>query len=1043
MPPVACHRTAFRTLAAALIGVTAALLAAVPAGAQDAPLSVSALLVKWRAESGAWTPALSAAQQDEIANALRTGFVASGVVRDGALRIELMPPLPLAQARAALNRLRLDARVLYADVAADSASDRARGSTKAAGLPSPPTDRVIVRYRDADKINAAGPGSAAMQARLDRVAAVAGTPVSFVRTMHDGTHVLRLFQRLPIAQVEAIAERIEAQPDVEFAQPDYIDRIAAVPADPCYASSGSGACSGGFQWDLFEAAGGINMPPAWNVTTGVSNLFVAVVDTGALFNHPDLANRLIGGYDMIISSGFVSSNDGDNRDADASDPGDWNSAGQCGTGSAAASSSWHGSHVAGTIGARANNGAGVAGINWVSRIVPVRALGRCGGFSSDIADGIVWASGSAVPGVPANPNPARVINLSLGGTRSSQTCDAVYQSAINTALANNTVLAVSAGNGNQSASFNTPGNCAGVITVAATGRTGGRASYSNFGSLVEIAAPGGDFALAAPNDLGILSTISSSATSPGALVYSQYYGTSMAAPHVTGVVSLMLSVRPALTPAQVLSKIQTSARAFPVGTGTDCTTLICGAGILDAGAAVAAAAGIASTTTLGASPNPVSVGANVTFTATVTGSGPTGTVRFVDGYAVIAGCAAVALNGTGNVRTALCTTNALGLGAHAIAAEYSGDATNGASQSAAITETVASGSVGTTTGLSSSSNPSIVGASVTLTATVTGSAPTGSVAFADGGTPLAGCTAVTLTGSGNSREAACTTAALALGTHSIVATYAGDVANNGSASAPLSQTVVATPTTTSLASSANPAAAGTTIMFTATVAGNAPTGAVTFFDGVSALAACTSIPLSGAGNSRTAACTIATLSVGAHPMVATYSGNSANQGSSSAPLAQSVTAGAPPRKSRDFEGNGITDILWRDDVSGTTALWLMNGTAAAGTSTLITDPDWTPTHTGFFDADNDADIVWHNNATGETQLWHMNGAAPASISSLFTSNVWSVTHVADFTGDGKADLLWRNSATGQTALWLMNGLTSTATSILSGDPNWVVVPPSD
>ena len=264
--------------------------------------------------------------------------------------------------------------------------------------------------------------------------------------------------------------------------------------------------------------GGANLPAAWDITVGSPNIYIGVIDTGFLYNHPDLAGRAAGGYDFIYD--FALANDSQpvqtpyslqgndptlydplsapcvsSRDSDPSDPGDWiDAADQPGNanswfaGCLVSASSFHGSHTSGTIGALSNNATGIAGINWVSKIVPLRALGKCGGYNSDIVDAITWGSGGTVAGMAANPYPVRVLNLSLGGT---SPCSSAEQAAITGALSRGTVVAISAGNSNTDASNNSPGNCLGNITVAATQRQGIKAQYSAFGVSVEIAAPGG------------------------------------------------------------------------------------------------------------------------------------------------------------------------------------------------------------------------------------------------------------------------------------------------------------------------------------------------------------------------------------------------------------------------------------------------------------------------------------------------------------------------------------------------------------------------
>lgn len=427
-----------------------------------------------------------------------------------------------------------------------------------------PTDRLIIKYR-AGTAAARQPDLQTMG--LSHAAANrAGVQLSHRRTVTSGAHVMQMDRRLPADAARRMAALIAAaDASVEYAEPDLLLQPLAVPNDPGWLP----------QWQYHEALGGINLPAAWNLgSTGVG-VVVAVVDSGWR-PHADLSANIVGGHDFI-SNAFVG-NDGDGRDTSALDPGDAVAAGECGTGSPAFPSSWHGTHVAGTIAAVTNNGLGVSGVAPGARLLPVRVLGRCGAYTSDIADGVVWAAGGSVAGVPVNAYPARVLNLSLGGTA---TCATTLQTAINTARARGAVVVVAAGNESGAVANSTPANCSGVVAVAATDRSGARAYYSNFGNGVTVAAPGGDMRAAATN--GIRSTWNTGPSAPGADGYAWAVGTSMAAPHVAGVAALMLSAKPTLTTDQVISLLKSSARAFPAA----CSG--CGAGIIDAGAAVAAA----------------------------------------------------------------------------------------------------------------------------------------------------------------------------------------------------------------------------------------------------------------------------------------------------------------------------------------------------------------------------------------------------------------------------------------------------------------------
>lgn len=424
------------------------------------------------------------------------------------------------------------------------------------------------------------------------LSALAGSELQYVRPLSvGGRHVVRADRRLSAKETKEMQANLAKDPQVASVEEDRLLQIMAVPNDTQYNN----------QWHYYESTGGLRAPAAWDNATG-SGVVVAVLDTG-FRPHTDLNANLLPGYDMITDA-FIG-NDGGGRDSDARDPGDWVAVGACGGGqpTQAQNSSWHGTHVAGTIAAVTNNNLGVAGVAYNSKVVPVRVLGKCGGYTSDIADGIIWASGGTVSGVPANANPAKVINMSLGG---SGACDSTTQAAINSARSRGTVIVVASGNDNANANNFNPGNCTGVVNVAATNRSGGRAYYSNFGTSIDVAAPGG--AMNSANDSnGVLSTYNTGTTTPGSDSYGYSQGTSMAAPHVAGVAALILQKKPTATPDEVESILKTTTRAFPA----TCTN--CGTGIVDAAAAVTKATGTGTgtgTTPVTTTTNNISVAAS-------------------------------------------------------------------------------------------------------------------------------------------------------------------------------------------------------------------------------------------------------------------------------------------------------------------------------------------------------------------------------------------------------------------------------------------------
>lgn len=434
--------------------------------------------------------------------------------------------------------------------------------------------RFIITYKAASQLtmsaNAANSKAKFRDHVETQLAGLVGDKLNYVREMGlAGRHVVRADRHLSAKEKTAMLNALRNDSNVASVEEDRMMHAFATPNDAQYSS----------QWHYFETTGGLRAPAAWDQATG-AGVVVAVLDTGYR-PHADLAANILPGYDMISDS-FVG-NDGNGRDSDAKDPGDWVNVGECGGGQPTSNqgSSWHGTHVAGTVAAVTNNGTGVAGVAYGAKVVPVRVLGKCGGYTSDIADGIIWASGGSVSGVPANPNPAKVINMSLGG---SGACDSTTQAAINSARSRGTVLVIAAGNDNSNANNFNPGNCAGVVNVASVNRQGGRAYYSNYGTSVDVAAPGG--AQSSANDSnGVLSTHNTGSTTPGSDTYTYMQGTSMAAPHVAGVAALIAQKKPGATPDEIESILKTTTRSFPA------TCSNCGTGIVDAAAAVTAAAG--------------------------------------------------------------------------------------------------------------------------------------------------------------------------------------------------------------------------------------------------------------------------------------------------------------------------------------------------------------------------------------------------------------------------------------------------------------------
>jgi serine protease len=479
--------------------------------------------------------------------------------------------------------------------------------------------RVIVRYKSGASLlrtHAAQAGSGPSRRHAQALAERHGLNLA------DGRMLAERMQLVLGSGINSkvLASKLTADPDVEWAVVDGRRYKLVAPSDPLYPNGLSGTTPESGQWYLRANSGSvkssINVEPAWTQATG-SGITVAVLDTG-ITSHPDLNSKVVQGYDFVGYSGDASvatANDGNLDDANPQDPGDWITAAEdsendgefegCGE----SDSSWHGTQVAGIIGAVTDNGAGMAGIARDAQVLPVRVLGKCGGYDSDIIAGMYWAAGlNSDNTLPANANPAKVLNLSLG---SQDECSDAYRAAMTDLTAAGVVVVAAAGN--DGLTVGVPANCPGMVAVAGLRHVGTKVGFSNLGPEITVGAPGGNCV----NETGtclypLLSTSNTGTKGPVASTYSNgddhlTLGTSFSSPIVAGTVALMLEANPALTPAQVTSALKTSARAYPTTGGdssstactapTDtpqdsecyCTTSTCGAGMTDAGGAVSRA----------------------------------------------------------------------------------------------------------------------------------------------------------------------------------------------------------------------------------------------------------------------------------------------------------------------------------------------------------------------------------------------------------------------------------------------------------------------
>lgn len=425
-------------------------------------------------------------------------------------------------------------------------------------LQNPPEavpEEVIVRFRPGTGVPKAGRmvlDEVGLEARVAKALALEGVYLMRLKPLAGPSRFSQ--EELPLQASLALMRR----PEVVWAQPNFIHKANRVPDDPLYPS----------MWH-YQA---INLERTWDITVGSPRVVVAVLDTGILFDplrpersHPDLAGQVLPGYDFI--SDPFRAMDGDGRDPDPYDLDD--------------EESYHGSHVAGTIAAASNNGIGITGVAWQAKIFAARVLGRGGGTTQDIAEAALWAAGLPVPGVPQNQNPAQIINMSLSGFGQ---CAAVpiYSETFSLILSRGVIVVVAAGNENDDASKYSPASCPGVLTVGSVNQQGRRAYYSNYGLRVDVMAPGGE-TTPTPQG-GVLSLY----RTPQGFGYTWYQGTSMAAPHVAGIVALMKAVKPSLTPQEAITVLKATAIPLTAEACRRPTAAECGAGLVNPVAALQA-----------------------------------------------------------------------------------------------------------------------------------------------------------------------------------------------------------------------------------------------------------------------------------------------------------------------------------------------------------------------------------------------------------------------------------------------------------------------
>jgi serine protease len=787
--------------------------------------------------------------------------------------------------------------------------------------------RVIVKFK------ALGPLMRAARERGDRGPQQAATLTSrHGLSLRDGrmidarSQVVHGDKSLTSA---ALAARLAQDADVEYAVPDLRRRALALPNDPLLPASASAALAAG-QWYLQPAdstlVAAINAVGAWSITTGASSIVVADVDTGVLLAHPDLANKVLAGYDFVSTTSVAG--DGGGRDSDPTDPGDSTTANQCGSGEAATSSSWHGTQTSSIIGAQTNNGVGMASVGYNVKVLPVRVLGKCGGYDSDIIAGMLWAAGlTSTP--TTNPNPAKVINLSLGGTGS---CTTSYQDAMTQLTAAGVTVVAAAGN-EEGLAVGVPANCTGVIAVAGLRHVGTKVGFSSIGPEVSISAPGGNCVNSTGACLYPILTATNTGTTTANTTTAGYtysdssnysVGTSFATPMVAGAAALMLSVNPALKPAQIKSLLQSSARSFPAqpsgsstpackaptGTVQDecyCTTSTCGAGMLDVGAAVAAAAATAApTASISASATTVTAGTTVTLDGSASTAAGTRTIASY-AWSITSGATYASFSGATNAATASLKT--AGIGSVTVQLTITDSSGTQATKTQTITVTAPAAP---TVSIVASATAVAAGTAVTFDGSGSKAASGLDIAsYQWSVTPASGSPSnlATFTTATNASTASVSTLGSGSGSFTVTLTVTDSVGQTGSATSTVTVTTLAP--TASISASATTVTAGSSVTLDST-GSSAPNGrtltgyqwSLTDGSGIAAF--------SGGTTGSTA--TVTTSGAGTFTVQLLLTDSSGAQASKTQTItvtsSTSTTSGSTTSSSSGGGGGGAMSVLW-------------------------------------------------------------------------------------------------------------------------------------